>query len=402
MRTPVLPVLALAVPALASDCTVTSVGRIAINDLGPGLYLNQYEGGLYPNGQNQIPPAHMNAGFAHAVAVRPLNILGNPDPAGRYVLLSIGMSNTTQEFCSQPGTLPCDPWTFMGQAATDPRVNHSSLVIANGARGGQTTSTWDSPTDPNYDLVNANVLMPQGLSEAQVQAVWVKVANAQPTISLPDPNADAFALLAGMGNIARALKVRYPHVQVVFFSSRIYAGYASTTLNPEPYAYESGFAVKWLIEAQIRQMNGGPIDPRAGDLNSNTVAPWIGWGPYLWADGLVPRSDGLTWACADVQSDGTHPSQSGEQKVGTMLLDFFLASPQAYPWFAASGGPPPCYANCDGSSTPPILNVGDFACFINRFAAGASGANCDQSTTPPMLTVADFACFINRFAAGCS
>src|SRR5262249_43873013 len=162
-----------------------------------GLYLNQYEGGLYPNGQNQIPPGHMNAGFAHAVAVRPLNILGNPDPAGSYVLLSIGMSNTTQEFCSQPGTLPCDPWTFMGQAATAPRVNHGSLVIANGARGGQTTSTWDSPTDPNYDAIRNNVLMPQGLSEAQVQAVWVKVANAQPTISLPDPNADAFALLTG-------------------------------------------------------------------------------------------------------------------------------------------------------------------------------------------------------------
>jgi hypothetical protein len=33
-------------------------------------------------------------------------------------------------------------------------------------------------------------------------------------------------------------------------------------------------------------------------------------------------------------------------------------------------GPGPCYANCDGSTTAPILNVEDFSCFINRFAQG--------------------------------
>jgi hypothetical protein len=68
-------------------------------------------------------------------------------------------------------------------------------------------------------------------------------------------------------------------------------------LNPEPYAYDSGLAVKWLIEAQIRQMQtpDGHIDDRAGNLNYHTVAPWLAWGPYLWADGLNPRSDGLVW-----------------------------------------------------------------------------------------------------------
>jgi YVTN family beta-propeller protein len=70
----------------------------------------------------------------------------------------------------------------------------------------------------------------------------------------------------------------------------------------------------------------------------------------------------------------------------------------------------PCYANCDGSTIPPILNVEDFTCFINRFAEGTllphqqqltHYANCDQSTTPPVLNVEDFTCFINRFAQGC-
>ena len=69
-------------------------------------------------------------------------------------------------------------------------------------------------------------------------------------------------------------------------------------------------------------------------------------------------------------------------------------------WFVAPGAA--CYPNCDNSTTPPVLNVLDFACFLNAFAAGDSYANCDHSTSPPTLNVLDFACFLNAFAAGCS
>jgi plastocyanin len=60
-----------------------------------------------------------------------------------------------------------------------------------------------------------------------------------------------------------------------------------------------------------------------------------------------------------------------------------------------------CSANCDGSTTPPILNAADFVCFMDRFAAGDSRANCDGTPFPPLLNVNDFACFLNAFAAGC-
>jgi hypothetical protein len=60
-----------------------------------------------------------------------------------------------------------------------------------------------------------------------------------------------------------------------------------------------------------------------------------------------------------------------------------------------------CYANCDGSTTVPVLNVNDFVCFQAEFAAGDPRANCDGSTAPPVLNVSDFVCFQGAFAAGC-
>jgi hypothetical protein len=60
-----------------------------------------------------------------------------------------------------------------------------------------------------------------------------------------------------------------------------------------------------------------------------------------------------------------------------------------------------CYANCDRSTNIPVLNVNDFLCFSNLFAAGDPAANCDGSTIQPVLNVGDFVCFLNTFAAGC-
>ena len=329
----------LALAALAA-CGSTDPGLNRsdqpINDLGPQIYLGQFEGGLYPGGLNTMPTVHDGVGRTHARQIRPLDGNGSPSSSGKYVLLSVGMSNTTQEWCAKQGTT-CNSWTLTGQAAADPAVNHGTLVIANGADGGQTAIDWDAPGDANYDRVRDNVLAPAGLTEEQVQAVWLKEAIPGPTISLPSSQADAYQLETSLGKIVRALKTRYPNLQIVFLSSRIYAGYANRPLNPEPYAYETGFAVKWLVQAHIDQMNSGGtvVDGRAGNLDYNTVAPWIAWGPYLWANGDIPRSDGLTWVPSNYESDGTHPSTSGETKVANLLLAFFKTDAHASCWFLA-------------------------------------------------------------------
>jgi hypothetical protein len=141
---------------------------------------------------------------------------------------------------------------------------------------------------------------------------------------------------------------------MLFLSTRTYGGYIdpSGDLSPEPYPYESGFSVKWIVESQIQEVETGVVDPLGlgiGSMDYRTgVVPWVAWGPYLWADGAVPRGDGLTWDCdaacvngncGDFEVDGVHPSRWGEQKVSTLLLDFMKRSELATPWFLAAPEP---------------------------------------------------------------
>jgi hypothetical protein len=90
---------------------------------------------------------------------------------------------------------------------------------------------------------------------------------------------------------------------------------------------------------------------------------------------------------------------------GQATLGYYIPDASGPPAIAATAWVPgvnTCYANCDNSTAPPILNINDFQCFLNRYAAGDSYANCDNSTTPPVLNALDFQCFITAFSAGCS
>lgn len=315
----------------------TDTVGVPLTELGSRTYLG-FSGGLYDGGQNSPPAEHATVGAQRAAQVRPRDANGAVSPSGRIVLLSIGMSNTSQEFCGVNVTVNCVTGSFMQRAATDPAVNRSTLVLVNGAQGGMDAGEWTTASARPFDVVRDDRLASMGVTEQQVQVIWLLEATKQPADSLPAATADAFALESNLGKIVRALRVRYPNLQQVYLSNRIYGGYATTRENPEPYAYETGFAVRWLIDAQIRQMrnSGQIVDARAGDLNYDSAAPWLAWGPDLWANGTVSRRDGLSWQRSDFKSDGTHPSvESGVPKVGGLLLDFFSTSPGTRCWFLA-------------------------------------------------------------------
>jgi hypothetical protein len=308
----------------AINCDRDSTGLIPLNDLGPALYLGA-PGGLYQTGSNQRPIGHTATGLSIANSIGPLDTLGFPDSDGRVVLISVGMSNTTQEF-----------QIFIPKANADPARN-PQLLIVDCAVGGQAANVIRNPNAAYWDSVSAR-LRRAGSSPAQVQAAWLKEANAGPTGFFP---ASAETLRANLATIVRILKQKLPNLRLTYVTSRIYAGYATTNLNPEPYAYESGFAVKWLIQSQIEGVDSLNFDVALGPVK----APWLSWGPYLWADGMEPRNDGLVWPCSYFASDGTHPATGARNLVADSLLAFFKRDETAAPWFASTVTATPVRAN---------------------------------------------------------
>jgi len=289
-----------------------STGLVPLPDLGVGQYLGE-QGGLYPDGRNRPPPQHAAAGLKLARAVVPLDATGQPSAGGKIVLLTCGMSNTTQE--SQ---------AFLKLTSSAAALN-PQLVIVDGAQGGQTAAVTARP-EANYWGVNTARLRAEGVTAEQVQVVWLKQANAGPTRPFP---AEAKKLQADIVATLHNLHHKFPNLKIAYLSSRTYGGYASTPLNPEPHAYGTAFAVKWLIADQIAGAADLNFDPARGAVR----APWLTWGGYLWTDGLKGRADGFVWKRDDCGPDGTHPSESGRRKVAELLLQFFKVEPTAQPWF---------------------------------------------------------------------
>ena len=283
-----------AIGRTGANCAGTSVSMTPLADLGTKRY-HGYTGGLYGNGKNAPSATYLKTGLAAAKRVHPID--------GRVVLLSIGMSNMTQEFSA-----------FKRLADSDARKS-PQLTIVDGAQGGQDAETIKDPSARFWSVVDARVGA-AGATAAQVQAVWLKEAIARQANRFP---ADALQLQSDLRRIVGILRSRFPNLQLIYLSSRTYAGYATTALNPEPQAYDSGFAVRWLVNERVK-----------GKLEG----PWIAWGPYLWTNGERGRKDGLVWTCTDTRSsDGTHPSESGQAKVASLLLKFFSTNTTAKSWF---------------------------------------------------------------------
>lgn len=291
------------------------IGQKPLTEMSGNDRYKGQDGGLYGAGRNEPPAKHRQAAMAALKGIQPLDALGKPSDDGIIGFVSISMSNATQEFSLFKRLADADP-------AKSPRV-----TIVDCAQGGQAMAEWVDPEARPWQEASQR-LSAAKVSPKQVEVAWIKLANKAPHGDLMEHGkkleSDTLAVIQNA-------KTKFPNLRVVYLSSRIYGGYATNRLNPEPYAYESGFVVRWLLQ---RQMNGDKAlnyEANRGDMR----APVLLWGPYLWADGTTPRkADGLTYRREDLGPDGTHPSPTGRMKVAKLLLNFFKTDPLAKAWFA--------------------------------------------------------------------
>jgi hypothetical protein len=295
-----------------------------------------FEGGLYPGCKNQRPADHEAAGLRLAKKIVPLDPDGKPSANGKVVVLGVGFSNTLQCFKG-----------FQDGAAADADVN-PKVVLVNGAFGGipaevaqnedgqRTIGQGGQRRVIKYWLEVDNRLKQAGVTPKQVQVVWIKETN-------PAPHQGGFPrytqdLQEQITKIVQLLPRRFPNVQLVYLSSRSWGGWAKVPAgskarqpgNSEPYSYETGFAVKWLIERQLKGDAELNFEPARGPVK----APWLSWGPYWWANGANKRKDGFHFEKTDYrENDQMHHSEAGMKKMGHELLRFFKTDTTTRPWF---------------------------------------------------------------------
>lgn len=185
----------------------------------------------------------------------------------------------------------------------------------------------------------------------------------------------------------------------------VIVGYSSSASGQEACAWIGG------APSGLGDLAGGKFASTALAASSGGTTV-VGYGTsatgqeaIVWdsAHGTRNLRDALIAAGVPTITGWTLTQASGISADGTTIVGYGTnPNGQTEGWIAHLPGAEPCYVNCDGSTNQPVLNAGDFSCFMNAYTAGNSYANCDESTTSPVLTANDFVCFLKKFAIGCT
>ncbi len=242
--------------------------------------------GLY-GGTNSMPAHHRSS----APPIRPID--------GVIGVVSIGMSNGGLE------------WDTFVRAAYGAGDLNQSIVLGNCCLDSTSMVQWAQRRPESWKLASERARS-YGLRPDQVQIAWFKMGSR--SSELPALPLDRRVLLefGWLMEVLAHAQTTFPNLRRVYCSSRSYAGYSNHPSQEEPRTgFDNGLAVRALVAESVGAKT--PI--------------WVAWGPYLWANGALPRSDGISWERRDFTGDGFHPSEIGRAKVAVLLTDFFRSDP---------------------------------------------------------------------------
>lgn len=274
-----------------------------------GFYLGKYEMGLYPQGKNEIPDSHLQAGLQVAKAIQPLDVEGKPNAGdGRILALVMGHSNCRMYFSSLQDHL---------KRHSD-RLNPRTEII-NAAVPGQQLPEIRQLKGLVWDRARSS-LSPPDFSPKQIQVVLLhttyhSAVNHDHRAPGPFPETMQRMQQDMATVLAHCLRL-YSNLRVAYLTCdgfRHYSGF-------EPHVWQEAFAVKWLIESQIR---GGQAMSFENDAARPRHLPWLQWGPYFWNN---------TWDRTYFTSDGVHPAPKARDIFVDRYWRFFQNDRIARTW----------------------------------------------------------------------
>jgi hypothetical protein len=272
-------------------------------------YRDEFETGLYPGGRNEMPRVHRQAGERIAATIRPLDVDGAADERnGRILALVLGHSNCSMYF----GAL-------QRHLAQQRDKLHPRFELINAAVGGQQLPEIVALRGGVWDRAQSLLDSRPGYSRQQVQVLFLHTtyhgaSNGRRIPPRPFPEV--------MQNMQRDLdKVlaycveRFPNLKIAYLTCdgfRHFTGF-------EPHVYQEAFALKWLIESQLR----GEASTRFEGPERRL--PWLTWGPYIW-DHTWDRS---------YFTDGVHPAPKALEIFVDKYWQHLARDTVARPWLLA-------------------------------------------------------------------
>jgi hypothetical protein len=332
-------------PGLPTPIQVTITNNTATQQPGTGVINYRVNGGSY------ITAAMSEGAPGQYIAILPaMNCVDNVD-------YYFGVQTTAALTVTDPGNAPTSSFN------TNASLGLPSAVVAN----------LNFEIDPSWTVTNTSV----------TTGAWER-ADPHTPVSQGTPAVD------GDGSGLCWVTDNRPGLNPNFDLDG-----GPTVLTTGTYDL-SGYALARVQFSRWLTSENGAVDSMTFQYSINNGANWTileaappaasAAGAWVQRTFAVPNPTAQTrfrWSLTDNPSDSV--TEAG--------IDAFLLT--GYTCGSA------CYANCDNSTAAPTLNVSDFTCFLQRYAAGESYANCDNSTAAPTLNVSDFTCFLQSYAAGC-